>query len=58
MAVSRLQGESEVPGDIVSDVLWRHPHIQREREREGERVCDRARISEKERAIIPSHFMV
>lgn len=48
MAVSWFRVESEAPGDIVSAVLWRDPHIQKH-EREGERVCDRARINERER---------
>lgn len=54
MAVSRLRVESEVPDDIVSDVLWRDPHIQRERGRdrgggrEREFVTEQESMSEKE----------
>ncbi len=48
MAVSRLQEGSEAAGDTVSDVLWRHLHIQSAREGGGERACDCARIDERE----------
>lgn len=59
MAVSRLRVENEAPGDIVSDVLWRDSHIQKERKRgreswwQSKNQC--VRVSEG--AITSSHFM-
>lgn len=59
MAVSRLRIENEAPSDIVSDVLWRDSHIQRERKRgrgswwQSKNQC--VRMSEGE--ITSSHFM-
>ena len=49
MAVSRLRVESAAPGDIVSDVLWRDPHIQSERGRQRELVTEQESMREKER---------
>lgn len=40
MAVSRLRVENEAPGDTVSDVLWRDPHIQSKRRRGRESVTE------------------
>lgn len=60
MAVSRLQVESEVPGDIVSDVLWRDPHIRSEGGR-GELVTEQESMREKERErdnILPLYGVI
>lgn len=60
MAVSRMQVESEM-GDIVSDVLWRHTHIQkRKKEREGERdiVTEPDSMSERRDNILPLYGVI